>query len=120
VSRVIQDVKPDFDAADAPVIGTEFVAHPVSSSAYPASWNLANGPLLGAANPHLQYFEGNRYGHDVYEVTPQRWTTRLRVVSSRTDPLAVVSTLTSWHVDRGRAGAYEDPATRTSAAQYRR
>ncbi|GAA3220962.1 alkaline phosphatase D family protein [Dactylosporangium siamense] len=119
-SAFIQDVKPDFDTAGAPVIGTEFVAHSVSSSAYSASWNATNGPLLGAANPHLQYFEGNRYGHDVYEVTPQRWTTRLRVVSSRTDPSAAVSTLTSWHVDRGRAGAYEDPATRTSAAQYRR
>jgi alkaline phosphatase D len=119
-SAFVQDLRPDFDNAGAPVIGTEFVARSVSSSAYSASWNATNGPLLGAANPHLQYFEGNRYGHDLYEVTPQRWTTRLRVVGSRTDPNSAVSTLTSWHVDRGRAGAYEDPATRTSAAQYRR
>ncbi|MET7419690.1 alkaline phosphatase D family protein [Dactylosporangium sp. NPDC005555] len=119
-SAFVQDIRPDFDNAGAPVIGTEFVAHSATSSAYSASWNATNGPLLGAANPHLQYFEGNRYGHDVYEVTPQRWTTRLRVVANRTDPASAVSTLTSWHVDRGRAGAYEDPATKGSAAQYRR
>lgn len=53
---------------------------------------------MGAANPHLKYFEGNRYGYDVYEV----------------------STLTTFHVDRGKPGSYEDPATITSAAQYRR
>ncbi|MEV4413126.1 alkaline phosphatase D family protein [Catellatospora sp. NPDC049609] len=119
-SAFVQDVRPDFDNLASPVIGTEFVAHSTTSSAYSASWNAANGPRLGQANPHLQYFEGNRYGYDLYEVTPQRWTTRLRVVGDRTDPNAAVTTLTSWHVDRGRAGAYEDPATKGSAAQYRR
>ncbi|MFI5491315.1 alkaline phosphatase D family protein [Actinoplanes sp. NPDC051859] len=119
-SAFVQDIRPDFDNPGAPVIGTEFVAHSATSSAYSASWNATNGPLLGAANPHLQYFEGNRYGHDLYEVTPQRWTTRLRVVADRADPAATVSTLTSWHVDRGRPGAYEDPATKGSPAQYRR
>lgn len=119
-SAFIQDVRPDFDNASAPVIGTEFVAHSATSSAYSASWNATNGPIMGAANPHLQYFEGNRYGYDLYEVTPQRWTTKLRVVSNRADPNATVSTLTTWHVDRGVAGAYEDPGGVGSPAQYRR
>lgn len=119
-SAFVQDLRPDFDNPDAPVIGSEFVAHSVSSSAYSAEWNATNAPKLGRHNPHLQYFEGNRYGYDRYEVTPQRWTTQLRVVADRSDPNAAVSTLTSWHVDRGRPGAYEDPATAGSPAQYRR
>lgn len=119
-SAFVHDVRPDFDNISSPVIGTEFVAHSVSSSAYSPSWNSTNGPIMGEANPHLQYFEGNRYGYDLYEVTPQRWSTHLRVVSNRADPDATVSTLTSWHVDRGIAGAYEDPATVGSPAQYRR
>lgn len=119
-SAFVQDIRPDFDNPGTPVIGTEFVAHSVTSSAYSAEWNAINGPLLGRANPHLQYFEGNRYGHDLYEVTPSRWTTHLRVVSDRSSPQATVNTLTSWHVDRGRPGAYEDPTTVSSPAQYRR
>jgi alkaline phosphatase D len=119
-SSFVQDLRPDFDNLAAPVIGTEFVAHSITSSAYSASWNATNGPRLGQANPHLQYFEGNRYGYDLYEVTPQRWSTHHRVVTDRANPNAAVSTLTSWHVDRGTAGAYEDPATKGSAAQYRR
>ncbi len=119
-SAFIQDIRPDFDNLSSPKIGTEFVAHSVTSSAYSASWNATNGPIMGSANPHLQYFEGNRYGYDLYEVTPQRWTTKLRVVSDRANANATVSTLTSWHINRGTAGAFEDGATSGSPAQYRR
>ncbi|WP_236240001.1 alkaline phosphatase [Streptomyces sp. CC228A] len=119
-SAFVDDLRPDFDDPSSPVIGTEFTAHSVSSSAYSADWNAANGPLMGRANPHLKYFEGNRYGYDVYEVTPERFTTRMRVVADRRDPLSPVTTLTSFHVDRGRAGSYEDPATKGSPAQWRR
>ncbi|WKX72532.1 alkaline phosphatase [Streptomyces sp. XD-27] len=119
-SAFVDDIRPDFDDPDGPVIGTEFTAHSVTSGAYSADWNAANGPLMGRANPHLQYFEGNRYGYDVYEVTPERWTTHMRVVGDRRDPASPVTTLTRFHVDRGRAGAYEDEATKGSPAQYRR
>ena len=102
------------------MIGTEFTAHSVTSGAYSPEWNAVNGPVMGAANPHLKYFEGNRYGYDVYEVTPQRWTTHMRVIGDRRDASSPVSTLTTFHVDRGKAGSYEDPATVGSPAQYRR
>ncbi|MFE2033202.1 alkaline phosphatase D family protein [Streptomyces scopuliridis] len=119
-SAFVDDIRPDYDNTESPVIGTEFTAHSVTSSAYDPGWNAANGPLMGRANPHLQYFEGNRYGYDVYEVTPERFTTHMRVIEDRRDPASPVSTLTTFHVDRGTAGAYEDPATRNSPAQYRR
>ncbi|CAL99405.1 alkaline phosphatase D [Saccharopolyspora erythraea NRRL 2338] len=119
-SAFVDDVRPDFDDPDSPVIGTEFTAHSVSSSAYDAEWNRTNGPVMGGANPHLKYFEGDRYGYDVHEVTPRRWSTHMRVVADRDDPRSPVSTLTTFHVDRGRPGSYEDPATIHSPAQYRR
>ncbi|MGW6565382.1 alkaline phosphatase D family protein [Streptomyces sp. NPDC054975] len=119
-SAFVDDIRPDFDDVSSPVIGTEFTAHSVTSGAYSASWNATNGPVMGAANPHLKYFEGNRYGYDVYEVTPQRFSAHMRVIGDRRDPASPVSTLTTFHVDRGKAGSYEDPATKGSPAQYRR
>ncbi|PLW71661.1 twin-arginine translocation signal domain-containing protein [Streptomyces sp. SCUT-3] len=119
-SAFVGDVRTDFDEPSSPVVGTEFTAHSISSNAYSPAWNAANGPRMGAANPHLQYFEGNRYGYDLYEVTPERWTTSMRVVQDLQDPVSPVTTLTAFHVDRGKAGAYEDPATKNSPAQYRR
>ncbi|MET8680440.1 alkaline phosphatase D family protein [Streptomyces sp. NPDC004647] len=119
-SAFVDDIRPDFDEASSPVVGTEFTAHSITSGAYSAEWNKANGPVMGRANPHLTYFEGNRYGYDVYEVTPERWSTHMRVIADRRDPASPVSTLTTFHVDRGTAGSYEDPATKNSPAQYRR
>ncbi|MFD5344536.1 alkaline phosphatase D family protein [Streptomyces anulatus] len=119
-SAFVDDIRTDFDDTASPVVGTEFTAHSVTSGAYSAEWNAANGPLMGKANPHLKYFEGNRYGYDVYEVTPERFTTHMRVIEDRRDPHSPVSTLTTFHVDRGAVGSYEDPATKKSPAQYRR
>ncbi|MEU3049758.1 alkaline phosphatase D family protein [Streptomyces sp. NPDC006984] len=119
-SAFVDDIRPDFDDLSSPVIGTEFTAHSVTSGAYSADWNAHNGPVMGAANPHLKYFEGNRYGYDVYHVTPEHFSAHMRVVADRRDPGSPVTTLTTFHVDRGRAGSYEDPATRNSPAQYRR
>ncbi|MBB5851737.1 alkaline phosphatase D family protein [Amycolatopsis umgeniensis] len=119
-SAFVDDIRPDFADPASPVIGTEFTAHSVSSGAYSPEWNATNGPKMGAANPHLKYFEGDRYGYDVYEVTPRRWSTHMRVIGDRRDPRSPVSTLTTFHVDRGRPGSYEDRATISSPAQYRR
>ncbi|WP_240134917.1 alkaline phosphatase D family protein [Streptomyces sp. MUM 178J] len=119
-SAFVDDLRPDFDDPSSPVVGTEFTAHSVTSGAYSPDWNKANGPVMGAANPHLQYFEGNRYGYDVYTVTPERFSAHMRVIADRRDPASPVSTLTAFHVDRGTAGSYEDPATKNSPAQYRR
>nr|WP_240929710.1 alkaline phosphatase D family protein [Streptomyces coryli] len=119
-SAFVDDIRPDFDDISSPVIGTEFTAHSITSGAYSADWNKENGPLMGQANPHLKYFEGNRYGYDVYELTPRRFTQHMRVIGDRRDPKSPISTLTSFHVDRGKPGSYEDRATAKSPAQYRR
>lgn len=119
-SAFVDDIRPDFDDPASPVIGTEFTAHSVTSGAYSPQWNSENGPVLGAANPHLKYFEGNRYGYDVHELTSRRWTTTMRVIGDRGDPASSVTDLTSFTVERGRAGSTESLAGRRSPAQYRR
>ncbi|MCX4514556.1 alkaline phosphatase D family protein [Streptomyces sp. NBC_01619] len=119
-SAFVDDIRPDFTNPDSPVIGTEFTAHSVTSDSYGPEWNAARGPEIGRLNPHLQYFEGDRYGYDVHDVTARRWTTEMRVIADRRDPCSPVTTLTRFHVDRGRTGAYEDPRTSGSPAQYRR
>jgi alkaline phosphatase D len=119
-SAFVDDIRVDFDDVSSPVVGTEFTAHSVASGAYSPEWNAENGPVMGGTNPHLKYFEGNRYGYDLYEVTPRRWTTHLRVIGDRRVADSPVTTLTSFHVDRGQVGSYEDPATSDSPAQYRR
>ncbi|MBW1602471.1 alkaline phosphatase D family protein [Streptomyces sp. JJ66] len=119
-SAFVDDLRPDFDDPSSPVLGTEFTAHSVTSGAYSPQWNETNGPRMGAANPHLKYFEGNRYGYDVYEVTPRRFSAHLRVIADRRDPASPVTTLTTFHIDRGTPGSHEDPATRNSPAQWRR
>ncbi|WSA41234.1 hypothetical protein OG946_29965 [Streptomyces sp. NBC_01808] len=59
-------------------------------------------------------------GIDVYDVTPERFTAHMRVIGDRRDPDSPVTTLTTFHVDRGTTGSYEDEATKNSPAQYRR
>ncbi len=119
-SAFVDDIRTDYDDPGSPLVGTEFTAHSVTSGAYSPDWNRTNGPVMGAANPHLKYFEGNRYGYDVYDVTPERFSAHMRVIGDRRDPRSPVTTLTTFHVDRGRPGSYEDEATRNSPAQYRR
>ncbi|AZM49327.1 metallophosphatase [Streptomyces sp. WAC 06738] len=119
-SAFVDDIRTDYDDPESPLVGTEFTAHSVTSGAYSPEWNRTNGPVMGAANPHLKYFEGNRYGYDVYDVTPERFSAHMRVIGDRRDPDSPVTTLTTFHVDRGTTGSHEDQATKNSPAQYRR
>jgi alkaline phosphatase D len=119
-SAFVDDIRPDFNNLLAPVIGSEFTAHSITSDSFGPELNAVLGPVMGLTNPHLKYFEGNRYGYDLYDITPHRWSTHMRVIADRGDPASPVSTLTTFHVDRGTAGSYEDPATTGSPAQYRR
>ncbi len=57
-SAFVDDLRPDFDDPSSPVIGTEFTAHSVSSSAYSADWNAANGPPHGPRQPPSEVLRG--------------------------------------------------------------
>ena len=95
------DLLLDFDDSRSPVVATEFVGTSVSS----------HGPSYATFarylpdNPHVQFFESRRRGYVSVDLTRERMTTRYRVVSDAKDPQATVSTLRTFVVEDGRAGA---------------
>ncbi len=55
-------------------------------------------------NPHITFF-ADRRGYQRVELTPERWSTDLRMVETVTDPTAGVQTLASYVVENGQPGA---------------
>ncbi|WP_217426361.1 alkaline phosphatase D family protein [Pandoraea anhela] len=86
---------------DSPVIATEFVGTSVTSDGPPYDTFASMLP----ENPHVKYFESRHRGYVCIDVTPERMTTRFRVISDRTDKRATVSTLKEFVVCSGKAGA---------------
>ena len=56
-------------------------------------------------NPHIKFFESRYRGYVVCEVTPEQWTTQLRVVDQVEKPGAPVRTLASFQIKNGQPGA---------------
>ena len=59
-------------------------------------------------NPHVRYFESKMRGYVSVDLTRERMETRFRAVSNITDPQATVSTLKTYVVENGKAGAVEN------------
>jgi alkaline phosphatase D len=94
------DLRVDFDDPKSPVVATEIVGTSVSSAGPPYD-------LMAAAlpdNPHVRFFESRKRGYVSVDVDAQQMTTRLRVVSEVTDPMASVSTLKSFAIESGKPG----------------
>lgn len=91
------------DSADpaSPVVATEFVGTSITSPGPTYEGLMAMMP----SNPHIRFFDSRVRGYMAMDITPQRMTTRYRVISDVRDPRASVSTLNSWVVENGRAGA---------------
>ena len=58
-------------------------------------------------NPQVKFFEQAHRGYMALDLTRDRLTTRLQAISDRADPHATVSTLKTFVVENGRAGAVE-------------
>ena len=56
-------------------------------------------------NPHVRYFESRQRGYVFVELTPERLTAHFRTLSDVREPQATISTLRSFVVESGRAGA---------------
>lgn len=97
----VNDLKLDYDRADAPVIATEFVG--TSVSAHPPPYDRF--ARYAADNPHVRYFESRKRGYVTVDVEAERLTTKFRSVSDATIPDATVETLKSFIVQDGRPGA---------------
>ncbi|MEP7271492.1 MAG: alkaline phosphatase D family protein [Acidobacteriota bacterium] len=102
-SNWVADLKPDFDRADSPVVGTEFVGTSITTGG-DGSDHRPNTPLVLSKNPHIKFFNGQR-GYVRCAVNPKTWQTDFRVVAAVATPNNEVSTRASFVVEDGRPGA---------------
>lgn len=86
---------------ESEVVATEFVGTSVTADSPPYDVFAKILPL----NPHVKYFESRAHGYVSVEVTPQQMLTKYQAISDRTDRNATVSTLKSFVVESGVAGA---------------
>jgi alkaline phosphatase D len=95
------DLKLDFDDPRSPIVATEFVGTSITSPGVPYDLFAAFLP----ANPHVKFFESRKRGYAMVDLTRETMTTRFQVVSDVTDPNATLSTLKTFTIEDGRAGA---------------
>ena len=97
----VTDVHADGNNPDSPVVATEFVGTSVTSDGPPFEAFSKILPL----NPHVRFFDSRQRGYVSVEVDEHQMLTQLRVITDPRDPAATVSTLKSFVVASGRAGA---------------
>jgi len=103
-SSWVNDLRPDFDDPDSPLVGTEFVAPSVTSN-FPAAFIPIVQASNAALNPHVRFFDGASHGYLRCEADHGGWRTDIRVVDSITTPESPVRTISSWAVEAGNPGA---------------
>jgi alkaline phosphatase D len=95
------DLKADFASPSSATVATEFVGTSITSDPPPHDLIAAVLP----ENPHVRYFESRHRGYVSADVTRDRMETRFQVISDRRDPKARISTLKTFVVESGKAGA---------------
>ena len=100
-SSWVNDLKLDWADEQAPVVASEFAGTSVSSGCGWADDVEAALPV----NPHVKFFDGTKRGYIRSKITRDRWVSDYRAVASAADRESPATTLTSWVVDNGRAGA---------------
>lgn len=99
----VNDLKVDYDKADAMAVGTEFVGTSITSRGDGAETRDTTAGIL-ANNPAVRFFNDER-GYVRCEVTPADWRTDFRTVEYVSRPGAPCRTRASFVVESGRAGA---------------
>lgn len=105
-STFVNDLHADFDRADSPVVGTEFVGTSISSNGDGQVYGPYYGPMI-KHNPHITFFDGDRRGYLRCRVRAAEFTTDLQVVSTVSRPDAPESTYASFVVENGIPGAQQ-------------
>ncbi|WP_439862733.1 alkaline phosphatase D family protein [Pseudomonas antarctica] len=95
------DLHADANDPGSPVVATEFVGSSVTSDGPPFD---AFSQML-PVNPHVKFFDSRQRGYVSVDVDEGKMLTRFRVITDPRDRLATVSTLKSFVVESGRAGA---------------
>lgn len=102
-THYVCDVAADHRALRSPVVATEFCTTSVTSPSL-AQWQI---DAIRAENPGIRFADGRRRGYLSLTLTHAACAARLRVVDDARDPATGVSTLASFVVEDGRAGAQE-------------
>lgn len=92
---------PDYINLDAAPVATEFIGTSISCGGDRVIATVFGG---NANNPHLHFMD-NHHGYVRCTLTPTLWQSDYRVVPSVLVPDAPISTLASFVVEHGRAGA---------------
>jgi alkaline phosphatase D len=105
-STFVNDLKVDFRDPASPVVATEFVGTSISSNGDAIVYGPYYGPMV-PDNPHIRFFDGDRRGYVRCTLTPDDWTTDLRMVSTVSTSDAPVSTFASFVVEDGIRGVVQ-------------
>ena len=105
-STFVNDLKVDFKDPASPVVATEFVGTSISSNGDAIVYGPYYGPMV-PDNPHIRFFDGDRRGYVRCTLTPDDWTTELRMVSTVSTAEAPVTTFASFVVQEGTPGAIQ-------------
>ena len=97
----VADLKLDFDDAKSPVVASEFVGTSITSQA----WAQERLNKLLPDNPHMKLMDSRYRGYTRVEVTPGRMQVDLRAMESVQTREAACSTLMTFVVEDGKAGA---------------
>ena len=95
------DLKLDFDDPASPTVATELVGTSITSPGVPYELFASFLP----ENPHVRFFESRKRGYVMVELARDRMTARFQTISDVADPQATLSTLRSFTIEDGRAGA---------------
>jgi len=98
----VYDLKADFSDPDSETLGSEFVGTSISSGGDPGNPTTTDGDRTN--DPHHLFFNNNR-GYVRCTLTPERWQTDFRIVTTVLAPEAPVSTLATFVVEDGQPGA---------------
>jgi alkaline phosphatase D len=102
-SNWVNDLKVNFDAADDPVVATEFVGTSISSGGNGQQTSKDQAAIL-SENPFVR-FQNSERGYVSCEVTPGEWRSRYQVVEYVDRPGAPLVTRAEFVVEDGKAGA---------------
>jgi alkaline phosphatase D len=103
-STFVNDLLRDFDDPSSPVVASEIVGTSISSNGDAEVYGPYYGPMI-KFNPHIRFFDSDRRGYVRCKVERSELRADLRMVSTVSRPDALESTLASFVIEHGQAGA---------------
>jgi alkaline phosphatase D len=97
------DVKTDFRDPNSATIASELICTSITS---PNDYHESSVATL-PDNPHIKFFDGRYRGYSLVNLNKKEWRTDLRTVANVLDPKSTSSTLKSFVIEAGKAGAIE-------------